>query len=110
MVQTALGQHTLQAYARHHTLAAVALIFIHDDHALTRPSPGDGTVHYGIWPCRGLDVLDDVVRMGLAHIHDRQASHVMVVELGRHPSGPHRLPRVLSHRAPPAWQEGRAEQ
>lgn len=109
MVQTDLGQHALNASARHHTLAALALIFINDDHALTRPSPGDCTGHSGIWPCRGLDMLDDVVRMGLAHLHERQASHVMGVELGRQPSGPHRLPRVLSHRAPPAWQAGRAE-
>jgi hypothetical protein len=49
------------------------------------------------------------VRMGLAHRHDRQTSHVMVVALGCHPSDPHRWPRVRRPRAPPSGQEGGAE-
>jgi hypothetical protein len=109
MVPPDLGQHALKAYARPHPLAAWARIFIHADHALTRPSPGDRPGPSGGWPCRGLDGLDAVVRMGRAHLHERQAAHVMVVERGRHPPDPHRLPRGLSQRAPPAGPAGWVE-
>jgi hypothetical protein len=37
-------------------------------------------------PRRGLHVLDDLLRMGLAHLHDRQALQMIRVQLRCDPS------------------------
>jgi hypothetical protein len=81
MVQADFRQHALKAQTCHHTLAALTLILVNDHDAVARPPQGDGAVHQGILPGRGLHVLDDLLGMGLAHIHDRQALQMIIVEL-----------------------------
>ena len=77
MVQADFRQHALQAQACPHTRAALALICINDDDAVARPSQDDCAVHQGLMPGRGLHVLDDLLRMGLVHRHDRQALQML---------------------------------
>jgi hypothetical protein len=84
----------------------LALIFIHDDDALPCPSVGDGAVDQGLWPGCGLHGLDDVLGMGLAHLHHRQAPQMIVVALRCDPSHASWLQSWLSHRAPPAGEAG----
>ena len=110
MVQADLSQHALKAQACHHALAALALILINDNHAVSRPSPGDGAVHQGLLPRRGLHVLDDLLRMRLAHIYDRQSLQMIIVELRYDSPHSSRLQSWLSHRAPPSDEEGCAGQ
>ena len=71
MVQADLSQHALKAQARHHTWATLALIVVHNDHAVSRPSHGDGSFDQGLWPGCGLDVLGHLLGMGLTSIHHR---------------------------------------
>ncbi len=106
MVQADFRQHALQAPACHPTLAALALVCIHDDDAGARPPQGDGAVHQGLGPGRGLHVLDDVLRRGLAHLDDRQALQRIIVELRCDSSHASRLQSSLRHRAPPAGEAG----
>jgi hypothetical protein len=73
MVQADFRQHALKAQACHHALATLALILINDDDAVSHPPQGDGAVHQGILPGRGLHVRNDLLRMGLAHIHYGQS-------------------------------------
>jgi len=108
MVQAARGSHALKAHAGHHTLAALALLLIHDADAGARPPHGDGAVHPGLWPGRGFHGFDDVLRRGLAHLHDRSALQRILLQLRGHPSHPSRLQRWRSHRAPPAGEAGGA--
>jgi len=81
MVQTDLGQQALEAQARHHTLAALTLVFIDNDDAIACPAPGNRSVHQAILPRGGFHVIDDLLGMGLAHIHDGLAPQMMVLEL-----------------------------
>jgi hypothetical protein len=71
MVQADLSQQALKAQARHHTLATLALIVVNNDHAVSRPSHGDGSFDQGILPGCGLDVLGNLLGMGLTYIHHR---------------------------------------
>jgi hypothetical protein len=57
------------------------LILVNDHDAVARPPQGDGAVHQGILPGRGLHVLDDLLGMGLAHIYYGQALQMIIVEL-----------------------------
>jgi hypothetical protein len=59
----------------------LALVCINDDDAVARPPQGDGAVHQGLLPGRGLHVRDDLLGMGLAHIHERQSLQMIIVEL-----------------------------
>ena len=86
MVQADFRHHALKAQAGHHALAALALILVNDDDAVSRPPQGDCAVPQGLWPGRGLHVLDDVLGMGLAHRHDRQALQMILVQLRCDPS------------------------
>ena len=106
MVHADFRQHALQAHTCHQTLAALTLILINDHDAVSRPPQGDGAVHHSLWPGRGLHVLDDVLGMGLAHRHDRQALQMLIVELRCDPSHASRLQSWLSHRTPPAGEAG----
>ena len=69
---------------------------------------GDGSVHQGILPGRGLHVLDDGLGMGLAPLHERQSLQRSIVELRGHPSHASRLQIWLRHWAPPAGEAGGA--
>jgi hypothetical protein len=59
----------------------LALVCINDDDAVARPPQGDGAVYQGILPRRGLHVFDDLLGMGLAHIHERQSLKMIIAEL-----------------------------
>ena len=109
MVQADYRQHALKAHACPHALATLALVFINDDDAVSRPPQGDCTVHQGILPGCGLYVLDDLLGMGLAPIHYGQSLQMIIVELGGDSSHTSRWQRGLSPRGPPSDEEGRAE-
>jgi hypothetical protein len=81
MVQADFRQHALKAHTCHHTLATLTLILVNDHDTVARPPQGDGAVHQGILPGPGLHVLDDLLGMGLAHIHDGQSLQMIIVEL-----------------------------
>jgi len=106
LVAADLGSPALKAEACHQTLAALALICINDDDAVSRPPSGDGAVHHSLLPGRGLHVLDDVRGMGLAPIPHRQAPQMSIGERRGNPSHPSRWQSWLSHRAPPADEAG----
>jgi hypothetical protein len=101
MVQADFCPHALQTQACPHALATLAWVCIKDDATVSRPPPGDGSVHQGILPGRGLLVLDDLLEMGLAHLHYGPSLLLRSVELGC--ASPHASwwQRWLSHRAPP---------
>ena len=97
MVQADLGQQALKAQARGHALAALALILINHDHPFGRPAPGDGALHQAILPCRGLHVLGDLLRVGLAYIHHGLSPQMMVVEFRPETTYPAWSESLLSH-------------
>src|SRR6516165_1726976 len=75
-------------------LATFPLVLIDDEDPIPGPSQGCREVHQGILPFPRLDVVEDLLGIGLANENDRQPAEVPIIErrwpqaeAGRHPLG-----------------------
>jgi hypothetical protein len=77
-----LGQQPLKPGSIVGVAAALALVFVDDLDPIGRPSQGDGVIDQGVLPQPGFAVFQDLLRAGLADVHERQAVQVPTLDLG----------------------------
>ena len=106
MVHGDLGQQALEAEPDVSRAAALPEVLVDDEDTLGGPAQGAGVIGQGILAGERFAVLGDLLRRGLADIHDGQLGPMGIGDLdGLEGRGPRR--GFSSVRRAPPWRRGR---
>ena len=83
MLHRNFGQEALKSAPLVGRPTALALIVVDDQDAIPRPPQGDRVVGEGILPLPRFPMIEDLLRVGLAHVNDREPIEVKIEDLGR---------------------------